>query len=137
MEVAYIDGSGVGRYGFLVLPSNEVHIYSDYPCTNNEAEWLALYSLILFLPDKWEGKVYSDSQIVAYGWTGEYQVHKAELQEIYKKCKFMANLKELKLHMGWIPREQNLIGKKLDTLLARDRKKRCRARKTLSSRRYT
>jgi ribonuclease HI len=127
MNEAWIDGSSIGMYGYQI--GNETFIIKENaPMTNNVAEWMALYALIVDLPDDWKGVVYSDSQLVVYQYAGIYKIKDLELRRIHDMSKSLAYQKRLVIEVSWIPREQNPVGKRLDKELAKERKKRWKAR---------
>ena len=127
---AWIDGSSVGMYGFSLNGSNYI-IKENSPLTNNEAEWLALYSLILDLPSGWAGKVFSDSQLVVYQFEGIFRIKDLELKRLYDSCKQLIFQKNLQLDLVWIPRGENIFGKILEKELKKERKRRLQARKEI------
>lgn len=127
-NIAFIDGSSVSMYGYYLLPQKETFICKDHPVTNNVAEWLALYSLILDLPHGWIGIVYSDSLLVVDQFQGLYKIKNEELQRINNACKALKYQKHLVFEIMWIPREKNIFGKKLEKELEKDRKKRWQIR---------
>jgi len=117
-KVFYIDGSSTGLYGFYDPETNQMNIFEDYPCTNNQGEWLALYSLVLTLPECWSGVVYSDSQLIVNQFNGNYKIKNLELKRIHDLVKTVCSEKNLKLELKWVPREQNIAGKKIEKELA-------------------
>ena len=119
---AYIDGSSAGMYGYIL--GEKTFIVYDSNLTNNQAEWLALYSLLVDLPRYSSVTVYSDSQLVVNQWSGEFKCKNEELLRIKNACKRVASLKKLKIDLKWIPREKNIFGKKLEKELAKKRKER-------------
>ena len=123
-QEAYVDGSSTGMYGYYLVEEKETFIVKDQPTTNNQAEWLALYTLILDLPQGWKGRVFSDSLLVVNQYKGEYAIRDPELKRIHDSCKTIAFQKKLSLSIEWVPREKNIVGKKLDRELAKERKKR-------------
>lgn len=125
---AYIDGSSTGMYGYYLVQSKETFIIKDQPTTNNQAEWLALYALILDLPQGWKGTIYSDSLLVVNQFSGGYKIKNLELKRIHDSSKTLCFQKKLSLNVVWVPRERNIVGKKLERELAKDRKKRWQLR---------
>jgi ribonuclease HI len=122
---AYIDGSSKGFYGYFLLPENETFIIKENEeMTSNRAEWLALFALILDLPQEWKGKVYSDSLLIVNQFNGLFKIKDQEMKRLHDSCKELANLKKLILELIWLPREQNLFGKQLERELNKERKRR-------------
>lgn len=120
----YIDGSSIGLYGFMLADTQEtVVIQENAPITNNKSEWLALYSFILHAPEKWQGIVFSDSQLVVNQFNGRYRIEDPELKRLSCLCKLIAQEKGLKINLRWIPRKVNLFGKKLEREVKRRRRK--------------
>lgn len=117
--VAYIDGSSKGLYGYWM--EGKTHIVRDCPMTNNQAEWLALYYLLLDLPYYSKCDVFSDSMLVVNQFNGDYQVRDENLRKIYDSCKTLVTLKHLKVRLNWVPRRDNVFGKILEKELAKDR----------------
>jgi ribonuclease HI len=118
----YIDGSSAGLYGYYETQTGKaVIIEDDMELTNNQAEWLALYALVLDLPDDWEGTVYSDSELVVNQFNGEYAIRDPELRRIAKLVRTVCESKHLRLRLVWIPREENEAGKEIERRLARRR----------------
>jgi len=126
---AHIDGSSAGMYGYYLVQSKETWIVKDQPMTNNQAEWLALYSLVLDLPQGWKGTVYSDSLLIVNQFKGLYRIKDPELKRIHDSTKMLCSNKSLILNVVWIPREKNILGKKLERELAKGRKKRWKLEK--------
>ena len=121
---AYIDGSSTGMYGYYLVKTKETFIIKDQPCTNNQAEWLALYALIMDLPQGWTGTIYSDSLLIVNQFRGDFRIKDPELKRIHDSSKMLCNNKQLTLNVVWVPREKNILGKKLERELAKERKKR-------------
>ncbi|MEM2271912.1 MAG: reverse transcriptase-like protein [Archaeoglobaceae archaeon] len=115
---AYIDGSSTGLYGFLLEGEKPV-IFREEELTNNQAEWLALYSLVVSLPEGWKGIVYSDSQLVVNQFSGAFKINAPHLQEIHDIVQDICKIKNLSLELVWIPREKNVLGKIMDKLVQR------------------
>lgn len=71
---AYIDGSSSGVYGYLITTPEQIQkVITDHPMTNNQAEWLALLSLLMDLEPNTKILIYSDSQIVVNQLTGLWE----------------------------------------------------------------
>jgi len=116
MYKAYVDGSNSLNwcmYGFT-WNGKTVITKENTGMTNNITEWLALFSLILYLPNDWAGMVFSDSLLVVNQYLGIYKIKDPELVEIENKCKTLAASKNLRINIRWIPRENNVCGRALD-----------------------
>jgi len=103
-------------------------IKENTPMTNNAAEWTALYALILDLPQEWKGTVYSDSLLIVNQFRGNFRIKDPELKRIHDSSKMLCTQKKLDLNLVWVPREKNILGKKLERELAKERKKRWQPR---------
>jgi len=123
-KIAYIDGSSVGMYGYLL--GEKVVISKGKELTNNQAEWNALLLLLSELPDFTSCKVYCDSMLVVNQFNCLWKIKDEELFKIFTKCKRIVLMKNLSIELVWIPREMNKFGKILDKELAKMRKKRWR-----------
>jgi len=121
---AFIDGSSMGLYGYLLMPSKKLKVVEDHPCTNNVAEWLALLTLLMDLKIDTQIKVYSDSQIVVNQLTDNWKTEDEELKHLKEVCKMLIETKKLKIDIVWIPRNSNAFGKHLDKLLSQARRRR-------------
>jgi len=125
--LAYIDGSGLGMYGYC-MPKEKIRVLTmDHPMTNNRAEYLALYRLLLDADFNSKLDVKSDSQLVVNQFRGEWKTNNSELKRIGNLCKQIVRLKNLDINISWVPRELNTFGKFLD----REKEKKKRQRKRL------
>jgi len=89
-------------------------IVKTKPLTNNQAEWLGLYSLLSDLPHNWNGIIYSDSLLVVNQWKGVYRIKNEQLKEIANTCRQLVIVKHLRFSLEWISREKNIFGKILE-----------------------
>ena len=121
---AFIDGSSNGLYGYLLMPSKKLRVIQDFPCTNNQAEWLALLTLLMDLEADTKIQIYSDSQIVVNQLTDNWQTLDEELKHLKEVCRTLIETKKLKIEISWIPRNENLFGKHLDKLVGKERRRR-------------
>lgn len=119
---AYIDGSSNGLYGYLLNEKQKT--VKDYPMTNNQAEWLALLTLLMDLDPNTKINIYSDSQIVVNQFSGEWETKNETLKHLKEVCFLIVKTKRLKITMHWVPRERNPYGKILEKIIAKERKKR-------------
>ena len=111
-NIAYIDGSSAGMYGYYY--KGKTMIVKTKPLTNNQAEWLGLYSLLSDLPHNWNGIIYSDSLLVVNQWKGVYRIKNEQLKEIANTCRQLVIVKHLHFSLEWISREKNIFGKILE-----------------------
>lgn len=125
---AFIDGSSNGLYGYL-LENGKMKIVKDYPLSNNQAEWLALLTLIIDLEPNTEIQVFSDSQIVVNQFTEEWETRNETLKHLKGVCQLVVKIKKLKISLNWIPRIENKFGKVLEKKVRKARKNRQNLRK--------
>lgn len=123
-NIAFIDGSSTGIYGYYLEPEKKTFLIRDHPVTNNQAEWLGFYALIVDLPLSWEGTVYSDSLLVVNQFNGVYRLKNTELIRLAGLCKSLIQEKDLKITLAWVPREKNIFGKIIEKELMKERKQR-------------
>ncbi len=129
---AYVDGSSVGYYGYLITsPERRQQLFKDHQMTNNQAEWLALISLLLEIESNSIIVVISDSLIVVNQLKGIWQTKDATLRHMKALCEMIIKIKKIKLHLEWQPRKKNLFGKYLEKVLNDERKKRRKYQKKL------
>lgn len=152
---AYIDGSGVYKdyagntiypmYGFLITKESSYLIHGDLETfhkkpqifktmkniTNNQSEYLALKSLIEWLPRESVCIVYSDSQLVVCQMGGfkeanihcNWKCHDHDLMKINEEIRDEIIKKNLSIELRWVPRERNIFGKVLDKIKRKHKKK--------------
>lgn len=111
-------------YGIYFEPEKETFIIKDFPVSNNLAEWYALLLSFIELPSNWKGKLYSDSLLVVNQYNGSCVIKDKEFQRIFSLCVFIREVKKLDITVLWVKRENNILGKKLEKILKRERNKR-------------
>ena len=121
-EIAYIDGSSLGLYGFQI--GGKKTIIRDHKMTNNTAEFMALYYLLVNVPFYSSWIVYSDSQLLVNAWNGSFDLKAPHLIRLLSSCRTLVKYKHLKIDLKWIPRERNLMGKELERIIAKSKLKR-------------
>jgi len=121
--IAYIDGSGKGMYGYSIPKRDIKVITKDFPMTNNKAEYLALYRLLIDVDYDAKLDVKSDSQLVVNQFREKWKTRNTELRRIGNLCKKLVKLKRLDIEISWVPRERNHFGKFLDKEKERMNKK--------------
>jgi len=131
---AYIDGSEKGLYGYLIRPGEKLKLVKDHPMTNNQAEWLALLTLLLDLEEETTIQVYSDSQIVVNQLKGEWETKNETLKHMKKIALMIIQTKNLNVRITWVRRNLNPFGKHLEKLLKEEKKKRKKLREKLQTR---
>ena len=123
---AYVDGSSLGMYGYIL--GKKTKIVKDHPMTNNQAEWMAVLTLLMDLEQSTAITIYSDSQIVVNQLKGEWETRNPMMKHMKEVCLQVIVVKQLKINIIWVPRKDNLCGKHLEKLLRRIRKKRKKLR---------
>jgi len=127
MKVYHIDGSSLGLYGFCEVKNKKIvdtHIEVDQPLTNNQAEWLALFTCLLHAPVNSRIQIFSDSQLVVNQFNGRYKVKDEDLKRIASWCRIVMKTRNLEVELKWIPRKENLFGKILEREVHRRRAER-------------
>ena len=125
MMEAYIDGSSKGMYGYL-LSSNRDNpkVIQDYPMTSNQAEWLALITLLMDLKKNSKITIFSDSSLVVKQFTSIWSTKNKLLKEYKRLSSQIIRTKNLKIELYWIPRKENFFGKYLDRIVRKEKKER-------------
>jgi ribonuclease HI len=111
----FVDGSGGTNsgFGFFVKETGESFYEKKSDITNNQAEYLAIISVLKKFADKTdEIVIYSDSKNTVSQLNHEYAINNEQLRSLAREAwelipKF-ANLK-----IKWIPRNENIAGKML------------------------
>jgi len=127
---AYIDGSSLGIYGYL-LSDGTKKIFRDYNLTNNQAEWLSLLTLLIDLKPNTNVTIYTDSSIVANQFNKNWTTVNRTLKHLKEICYQVIKIKGLSVNVIWIPRKENKFGEILDRILNRERRKRQKLRARL------
>lgn len=94
--IKYIEGS---KYGAICEVCQGMK-------TNNELEYYAVLSALELAKDG--DIIYSDSQLVVNQIAGTYKLKAENLREFYDKIIYL--LKEKKVTIQWVPREENVAG---------------------------
>jgi ribonuclease HI len=115
----YIDGSGArpdgkgSAFAYCVEGSREKNVEHCEGLTNNQAEYRAFLSAITSIPVRSRIEILTDSQIVAYQFSGRFTINEPPLYELLLKIRQLIHKKQLEVTVTWIPRQQNLAGKLL------------------------
>lgn len=115
----YIDGSGArpdgkgSAFAYCVEGSAEKNVEQCEGLTNNQAEYRAFLSAITSIPVRSRIEILTDSQIVAYQFSGRYKINEPPLYKLLLKIRQLIHKKHLAVTVTWIPRQQNLAGKLL------------------------
>lgn len=105
----YIDGSGDGRYGFLIEETNETKIFTKKGITNNQAEYLAVLEVLK--STKGDVEIYSDSKLLVNQLKHEWHIKDDVLRKL--AVEVWNTIGKRKVNFIWIPRKQNKAGKLL------------------------
>lgn len=115
----YTDGSGDGRYGYVIEYDGRkvVDITESKDITNNEAEyWAVIEALkrldtLRILDVDNHIVIKSDSQVVVRQLNGEYHIKKNSLREL---AMMVFDLSEgMLIDFDWVSRKENKAGKLL------------------------
>ncbi|HET6177891.1 MAG TPA: RNase H family protein [Candidatus Sulfotelmatobacter sp.] len=115
----YVDGAGCGPDGkgsgfaWIRPSSGEQHIEQIDGLTNNQAEYRALISALVALPNGSSVEILTDSQLMWSQVIGKYRVHHPELAELLLQVRTSIKQKSLNIDLKWVPRHRNLAGKPL------------------------
>ena len=111
----YVDGSGGDNpgYAWVCVQTGEDLFVSLPAHTSNEAEYLAIISALRrFGADHDELVVYSDSQLVVSQISGAYKTKEARMLRLKREA---LRAKKPGHEIRWIPRGQNVAGRRLET----------------------
>ena len=106
------DGKGSG-FAWLQPRTGERHIEHVDGLTNNQAEYRALISALMAIPEGSIATVLTDSQVMWSQVIGNYRVHHPELAELLSQVNRLIKEKNLTINLEWVPRQKNLVGKLL------------------------
>jgi ribonuclease HI len=106
------DGNGSG-FAWVREDTRERHVERIPGLSNNEAEYRGVISAIKLLPEGCQVEVLSDSLLVVSQLGGEYRIRDPKLEKLAAEVKTIAEQKQLKLKVTWIPRGENQAGKLL------------------------
>lgn len=115
----YIDGSGArpdgkgSSFAYCVEGSGKKNIQQCEGLTNNQAEYRAFLSAIISIPVRSRIEILTDSQIVAYQFSGRFKINEPSLYELLLRIRKLIHKKHLEVNVTWIPREKNLAGQLL------------------------
>jgi len=120
---AYVDGGSRGNpgeaaIGFILINGEGRELYRFGKkvgiCTNNAAEYLAIYELLKYIMEECPGNIrkepitiYSDSELLVKQINGEYRVKNLKLIEMHKKV--CAILEQLPcVNIKYLSRKENI-----------------------------
>ena len=111
----YTDGSGDGRYGYVVMSKDgletiDTRVVQEEGLTNNLAEYKAVLLAVQTFPME-DLQIYSDSQLVVNQLNHEWHIKSDPLRKlamlIWDYCQGR------KVEFIWVPRKENKAGKLL------------------------
>jgi ribonuclease HI len=117
--VIYTDGSGARPDGkgsgiaWLRNDTSEKHVEMIEGLTNNQAEYKAIYSALLAVPERSVVEIRSDSQLAVYQLSGLHAVWNPDLASLLGLIKGLIVKRKLTVTFRWIPRSNNRAGKLL------------------------
>lgn len=111
----FVDGSGGSDsgFGFFVKETGESYYKKEPSITNNQAEYLAIISVLkkfLDVPD--EVVIFSDSKNTVSQLNHEYAINNEQLRSLAREAWELIPM-FTNLTIKWIPRNENLAGKML------------------------
>jgi ribonuclease HI len=117
--IVFVDGTG-GQEGAMsgyawTIPSVAAMVQWKAGLTCNQAEFWALISALRWLPKGSCAVIYTDSQIVARNYSGEYRTSHPNMLPLLTKVRTLIKLRNLDIEIRWISRWEN----KADELLRR------------------
>ncbi len=117
--IAYVDGSPVLNK-VAVYTQGVYYVYGiydeEFPVTNNEAKYIAVYYALLLRPFITE--IVSDSLLIVNQLSGCWNVNKPGLCLLYNKVKCLERRHYASsMVYTWVPRGTNPAGLHLDKLL--------------------
>jgi ribonuclease HI len=111
----YVDGSGLPycKYGYLIDETGESHLEHCDGITNNEAEYLAIITVLKNVSDRESHIiVLSDSQLVVNQINHKYGINNNRLRDLASQVWFLEK-KFKTFELVWISRSENKAGKML------------------------
>lgn len=118
MRTIYVDGSGNGRYGFVMLnpeceSDRKSRWFNEKGITSNEAEYKAVIKA-LEACTQWgvsRAMIKTDSMLMFKQVTNMWKVKKRELRRLKDRIVELIQENDLTIEFKWIPREENLADK--------------------------
>lgn len=106
----YVDGSGEGKYAFVVEEPRDVKIFEKKNITNNEAEYLAVIEALRNFSER-EIDILSDSKLIVDQLNMKSAIKEDRLRKLAQEVWNLAKGRNVKFI--WIPRNENKAGKVL------------------------
>jgi len=110
----WIDGSGwngrVSKYCIVFNDGRIIKRELEEERTNNEMEYMALLKALELCEE--ESIIYSDSRLVVEQVAGRWKIRKEHLLRYALKARNL--IREKRVELKWIPREENLAGNLLE-----------------------
>ncbi len=111
----YVDGSGGSDsgYGYFVKETGESFYEKKPEITNNQAEYLAIISVLKKYVDSDEQvTIYSDSKNTVNQLNHEFAINNEQLRNLAREA-WVIIAKFSAISIIWVPRKENLAGKML------------------------
>ncbi len=111
----YVDGSGGENsgYGYFVNETGESSYEKKPNLTNNQAEYLAIISVLKkFENSQEEIVIFSDSKNTVSQLNHEFAINNEQLRTLAQEAWLLIG-KFSNLTLTWVPRKENLAGKML------------------------
>ena len=111
----YVDGSGGTNsgYGYFVKETGESFYGKKSDLTNNQAEYLAIISVLnKYVDSNEEITIFSDSKNTVNQLNHEFAINNEELRNLARQA-WVKIAKFSNLTIVWVPRKENLAGKML------------------------
>lgn len=116
INIHYCDGAGwngkISKIAFGKQGSDIKVIEVNENKTNNEVEYLALITAMLFAED--DDLIFTDSSLVVNQITNNWKVNFEHLEKLRDVARKVAH--EKRITIRWTPREKNLAGIHLDKI---------------------
>jgi len=111
----FVDGSGKnGSYCYVAPGARPRLFFGEENLTNNQAEYKAIIAALQEHPGE-ELTILSDSQLAVRQLNREYEIRDPELRDLAGKVRSLC--RNRKVVFKWVPREENLAGKVLESLV--------------------
>lgn len=114
----YTDGSGDGRMAWVNETTGDSWSGREQGLTNNEAEYLAIFSALKSAKHNEvkkvkEVEILSDSKLVVNQLNREWHIKDDRMRKLFDKVHQLIREKRLNVRFTWVPRKDNLAGKYL------------------------
>jgi ribonuclease HI len=120
LKVFHVDGAGArpdgtgSGFAWVRIGTEKQWIKRVDGLTNNAAEYRALLSVLSYLAEGSQARIYTDSQLVCQQFNRKWAVNDPKLIGLLSMVRELIERKSLEIELQWIPREQNAAGKLLE-----------------------